>query len=168
MRARAHPRRPGGERRGQIHAHQGGRGRREARRRMGATAKPPPRDPKPPPLEGAPSALPAADVAAVFTVLRQLREEGLAIVFIPHRMHETAELADDCSVYRNGCHVATFTAGSKSPSEIIEMMIGRDVKSVFPPRPAEKSTQPPVLKVTNLAWAGRLKNIDFEERPGED
>src|SRR6266436_6588736 len=47
------------------------------------------------------------------------------------------------------------------------MMIGRDVKSVFPPRPAEKPTQPPVLKVTNLSWAGRLKNIDFEVRPGE-
>jgi ribose transport system ATP-binding protein len=46
-------------------------------------------------------------------------------------------------------------------------MIGRDVKSVFPPRPAQKPTQPPALKVTNLSWAGRLKNIDFEVRPGE-
>jgi ribose transport system ATP-binding protein len=125
------------------------------------------RDPKLLILDEATSALTAADVAAVFTVLRQLREEGLAIVFISHRMHEIAELADDCSVYRNGCHVATFTAGSKSPSEIIEMMIGRDVKSVFPPRPAQKSTRPPALKVTNLSWAGRLKNIDFEVRPGE-
>src|SRR5947208_2336066 len=107
------------------------------------------------------------DAATVFAVLRELREQGLAIVFISHRMHEIAELADDCSVYRNGCHVGTFTAGSKSPSEIIEMMIGRDVKSVFPPRPAQKSTQPPTLQVTNLSWAGRLKNIDFEVRPGE-
>src|SRR5207302_607024 len=55
----------------------------------------------------------------------------------------------------------------KSPSEIIEMMIGRDVKSVFPPRPAQKSTQPPALKVTNLSWARRLKNIGFEVRAGE-
>ena len=138
-----------------------------SRRQMVEIAKALARDPKLLILDEATSALTAADVAAVFTVLRQLREEGLAIVFISHRMHEIAELADDCSVYRNGCHVATFTAGSKSPSEIIEMMIGRDVKSVFPPRPAQQSTQPPALKVTNLSWAGRLKNIDFEVRPGE-
>ena len=138
-----------------------------SRRQMVEIAKALARDPKLLILDEATSALTAADVAAVFTVLRQLREEGLAIVFISHRMHEIAELADDCSVYRNGCHVATFTAGSKSPSEIIEMMIGRDVKSVFPPRPAGKSTEPPVLRVTNLSWAGRLKNIDFEVRPGE-
>src|SRR6267378_2760352 len=114
-----------------------------SRRQMVEIAKALARDPKLLILDEATSALTAADVATVFTVLRQLREEGLAIVFISHRMHEIAELADDCSVYRNGCHVASFTAGSKSPSEIIEMMIGRDVKSVFPPRPAEKSTQPP-------------------------
>src|SRR5438270_409509 len=138
-----------------------------SRRQMVEIAKALARDPKLLIHDEATSPLTAADVAAVFTVLRQLREEGLAIVFISHRMHEIAELADDCSVYRNGCHVATFTAGSKSPSEIIEMMIGRDVKSVFPPRPAGKSTEPPVLRVTNLSWAGRLKNIDFEVRPGE-
>ena len=49
----------------------------------------------------------------------------------------------------------------------MESCWGRDVKSVFPPRPAQQSTQPPALKVTNLSWAGRLKNIDFEVRPGE-
>ena len=138
-----------------------------SRRQMVEIAKALAHDPKLLILDEATSALTAADVATVFTVLRQLRDEGLAIVFISHRMHEIAELADDCSVYRNGCHVGTFTAGTKSPSEIIEMMIGRDVQSVFPPRPAEKSTEPPALKVTNLSWAGRLKNIDFEVRPGE-
>src|SRR5437660_11184532 len=127
-----------------------------SRRQMVEIAKALARDPKLLILDEATSALTAADVAAVFKVLRQLREEGLAIVFISHRMHEISELADDCSVYRNGCHVATFTAGSKSASEIIEMMIGRDVKSVFPPRPARKSTEPPVLRVMNLSWAGRL------------
>jgi ribose transport system ATP-binding protein len=100
-------------------------------------------------------------------VLRQLRDDGLAIVFISHRMQEIADLADDCSVYRNGRHVSTFLAGSKSPTEIIEMMIGRDYRSVFPPRPAPRPIEPPALKVTKLSWAGRLRNIDFEIRPGE-
>jgi ribose transport system ATP-binding protein len=138
-----------------------------SRRQMVEIAKALAHDPKVLILDEATSALTAADVATVFTVLRQLRDKGLAIVFISHRMHEISELADDCSVFRNGCHVGTFIAGTKSPGAIIEMMIGRDVESVFPPRPAEKSTEAPALKVTNLSWAGRLKNIDFEVRPGE-
>ena len=121
-------------------------------------------------LDEATSALTAADVEAVFRVLRQLRDQGLAIVFISHRMHEIAELADDCTVYRNGRHVATFVAGTKQPNEIIEMMIGRDYSSVFPPRPPRppaRPSAPPALEVSNLSWAGRLRNIDFEIRPGE-
>jgi ribose transport system ATP-binding protein len=138
-----------------------------SRRQMVEIAKALARDPKILLLDEATSALTAADVASVFAVLRQLRDEGLAIVFISHRMHEIEQLADDCSVYRNGCHVSTFVAGSKSPTEIIEMMIGRDYSSVFPPRPTQKPSEPPALKVTNLSWAGRLRNIDLEIRPGE-
>jgi len=138
-----------------------------SRRQMVEIAKALAREPKILLLDEATSALTAADVAKVFRVLRQLRDDGLAIVFISHRMPEIAELADDCSVYRNGCHVASFVAGSKSPNEIIEMMIGREHQSVFPPRPEHPPSEPPALKVTNLSWAGRLRNIDFEIRPGE-
>jgi ribose transport system ATP-binding protein len=141
-----------------------------SRRQLVEIAKALARDPKILLLDEATSALTAADVASVFRVLRQLRDQGLAIIFISHRMNEIAEIADDCSVYRNGRHVSTFVAGSKSPTEIIEMMIGRDYSSVFPPRPAQKPSEapvPPVLGVKNLSWAGRLRNIDFEIRPGE-
>jgi len=150
-----------------------------SRRQLVEIAKALARDPKILLLDEATSALTAADVASVFRVLQKLRDHGLAIVFISHRMTEIAELADDCSVYRNGRHVSTFVAGSKAPTEIIEMMIGRDYSSVFPsrsprspgppgpPGPVERSSDPPVLKVTNLSWAGRLRNIDFEIRPGE-
>jgi ribose transport system ATP-binding protein len=138
-----------------------------SRRQMVEIAKALARDPKILLLDEATSALTAADVASVFGVLRQLRDQGLAIVFISHRMREIAELADDCSVYRNGRHVSTFVAGSKTDTEIIEMMIGRDYSSVFPPRPEHKSSEPPALKVTSLSWAGRLRDISFEIRPGE-
>ncbi len=146
-----------------------------SRRQMVEIAKALARDPKILLLDEATSALTAADVAKVFAVLRQLRDDGLAIVFISHRMPEIAEIADDCSVYRNGCHVASFAAGTKTPTEIIEMMIGREHQSVFPPRPKREASEPPTLlstlrpalRVTNLSWAGRLHNIDFEIRPGE-
>jgi ribose transport system ATP-binding protein len=118
-------------------------------------------------LDEATSALTAADVASVFGVLRALRDQGLAIVFISHRMHEIDELADDCSVYRNGRHVASFAAGERTPNQIIEMMIGRDYDSVFPPRPARTVSEPPALQVTGLSWAHRLRDISFAIRPGE-
>jgi ribose transport system ATP-binding protein len=138
-----------------------------SRRQIVEIAKALARDPKLLILDEATSALAAADVASVFGVLRALRDQGLAIVFISHRMHEIDELADDCSVYRNGRHVASFAAGERTPTEIIEMMIGRDYDSVFPPRPRRTASEPPALQVNGLSWAGRLRDIRFAIRPGE-
>ncbi len=77
-------------------------------------------------------------MAKVFAVLKRLRAEGLALVYISHRMHEIAELADECTVFRNGRNVASYAAGTKTDNEVVEMMIGREYSHVFPPqaRPA--------------------------------
>ena len=85
-----------------------------SRRQMVEIAKALAREPKILILDEATSALTAADVQRVFALLKRLRNEGLAIVYISHRMHEIDELADDCSVFRNGRHVATFAAGTKT------------------------------------------------------
>jgi ribose transport system ATP-binding protein len=138
-----------------------------SRRQMVEIAKALARRPKILILDEATSALTAADVAAVFRVLKQLRDEGLAIVYISHRMHEISELADDCSVFRNGHHVASFATGEKSANEIVEMMIGREYKNVYPPHGAGRTGAPPALRVNKLSWAGHLKDIDLEVRPGE-
>jgi ribose transport system ATP-binding protein len=138
-----------------------------SRRQMVEIAKALARNPKILILDEATSALTASDVATVFGVLKQLRSEGLAIVYISHRMHEIAELANDCTVYRNGRYVATFEAGTKSDEAIVEMMIGREYKSVFPPKPPQKPAGKPVLSVGNLSWAERLRDISFDLRPGE-
>jgi ribose transport system ATP-binding protein len=138
-----------------------------SRRQMVEIAKALAREPKILILDEATSALTAGDVATVFAVLKQLRSEGLAIVYISHRMHEIAKLADDCTVYRNGRHVATFPAGTKSDEAIVEMMIGREYRSVFPARRKAAVSDSPVLAVHSLSWAERLRNISFELRPGE-
>jgi ribose transport system ATP-binding protein len=138
-----------------------------SRRQMVEIAKALARDPKILILDEATSALTAGDVATVFAVLKQLRSEGLAIVYISHRMHEIAELANDCTVYRNGRHVATFEAGTKSDEAIVEMMIGREYKSVFPPKPSRLPQGSPVLSVRKLSWGVRLRDISFELRPSE-
>ena len=141
-----------------------------SRRQMVEIAKALVREPRILILDEATSALTAADVQRVFTLLKRLRDEGLAIVYISHRMNEIAELADDCSVFRNGQHVATFEAGTRSDAQIVEMMIGRDIAHAFPPKPdrtAELATRQPALATQNLSWQGRLHDITLQARPGE-
>ncbi len=119
-------------------------------------------------LDEATSALTAADVTTVFGVLKRLRDEGIALLYISHRMHEIAELADDCTVFRNGRNVASYVAGTKTDREVVELMIGREYSHKFPARPAPvPSTAPPVLEVRNLTWAPRLNGISLAARAGE-
>ncbi|NRO96935.1 ATP-binding cassette domain-containing protein [Paraburkholderia sp. NMBU_R16] len=118
-------------------------------------------------LDEATSALTAADVAKVFTLLKQLRAEGMAIVYISHRMHEIAELADECTVFRNGRYIETFAAGTRSDDAIVEMMIGREYSSAFPPLGGTRREGAPALAVRNLSWAGELNDISLEVYPGE-
>ena len=119
-------------------------------------------------LDEATSALTAADVRKVFSVLKRLRSEGLALLYISHRMAEIAELADECTVFRNGHNVGTFKAGAKTDTEIVEMMIGREYSHAFPPKPAPKAAGgTPVLDVRNLSWNNRLKDISLSVRAGE-
>ena len=119
-------------------------------------------------LDEATSALAAPDVERVFRVLKALRAGGTALVYISHRMAEIAELADDCSVFRNGRHVDTFANGSRSDREVVEMMIGREYSHAYPPKslpaPADRA---PALELRRLGWAPRLADISLEVRPGE-
>ena len=119
-------------------------------------------------LDEATSALTASDVAKIFAVLKRLRSEGLALLYISHRMHEIAELADDCTVFRNGRNVASYTAGTKSDNEVVELMIGREYSHVFPPKPVPGSiVRKPVLECRNLSWADRLRDISLTVGAGE-
>ena len=138
-----------------------------SRRQMVEIAKALARNPRILILDEATSALTAADVSRVFQVLKRLRVEGLALLYISHRMHEIAQLADECSVFRNGRKVATYLAGTKTDNEVVELMIGREYKNVFPAKPATVPAAAPILECRDLSWTGRLKNISLAVRPGE-
>ncbi|HVW92291.1 MAG TPA: sugar ABC transporter ATP-binding protein [Devosia sp.] len=119
-------------------------------------------------LDEATSALTSSDVARVFEVLRRLRAEGVALLYISHRMHEIAELADTCTVFRNGRNVATYEAGTKTDEQVVELMIGREYHNVFPRKPpAPDASVKPLLEVKDLAWAPRLNGVSLSVRPGE-
>jgi ribose transport system ATP-binding protein len=139
-----------------------------SRRQMVEIAKALARNPRILILDEATSALTAADVAKVFAVLKRLRAEGLALLYISHRMHEIAELADECTVFRNGQNVATYAAGTKADAEVVEMMIGREYSHAFPPKPPPVAADaPPALEIRNLSWTTRLRDVSLAVRPGE-
>ena len=142
-----------------------------SRRQMVEIAKALARKPRILILDEATSALTAADVTGIYAVLKRLRAEGLALVYISHRMHEIAELADECTVFRNGRSVATYAAGSKTDNEVVEMMIGREYNAVFPPRTprvaSDANTQAPRLEARHLCWTDRLDDISLTLSAGE-
>ncbi|MGH6942921.1 MAG: sugar ABC transporter ATP-binding protein [Geminicoccaceae bacterium] len=138
-----------------------------SRRQMVEIAKALGRDPKLLILDEATSALTAADVDKVYGILRRLRDEGLAILYISHRMHEIEALADRCSVFRNGRHIETFAKGARTDDEIVELMIGREYKHVFPAKPVRSGRPPPVLEVERLSWGDRLRDIGLRIGKGE-
>ncbi|MCW6508755.1 sugar ABC transporter ATP-binding protein [Lichenifustis flavocetrariae] len=119
-------------------------------------------------LDEATSALTAERVETVFAVIRALRDAGCAVLFISHRMYEIDAVADRISIFRNGRHIETFAAGTRSHDAMISLMIGQSLKELFPPRrdPPPVST-PPILSVRDLRWAPHLNGVDLDVRPGE-
>jgi ribose transport system ATP-binding protein len=139
-----------------------------SRRQMVEIAKALARKPRILILDEATSALAAADRAKVFAVLKRLRAEGLALLYISHRMHEIAELADECTVFRNGRNVASYVAGTRTDNEVVELMIGREYRHVFPPKPAPHAAGiPVVLECRELSWTNRLNAISLSIKAGE-
>jgi ribose transport system ATP-binding protein len=138
-----------------------------SRRQMVEIAKALGHDPRLLILDEATSALTSADVEKVYAILKDLRLQDLAILYISHRMHEIEALADTCSVFRNGRHIETFAKDAHTDNEIVQLMIGREISQVFPPRPATAPAGEPVLDVSNLSWAGQLDDISFGVRKGE-
>jgi ribose transport system ATP-binding protein len=139
-----------------------------SRRQMVEIAKALARKPRILMLDEATSALTAADVAKIFGVLKRLRSEGLALLYISHRMNEIAELADQCTVFRNGRNVASYAAGTKSDNEVVELMIGREYSHIFPRKPVRApAIAAPVLEARKLSWTDRLDNISLSVGAGE-
>ena len=139
-----------------------------SRRQMVEIAKALARKPRILILDEATSALTAADVTKIYGVLKRLRAEGLALIYISHRMHEIAELADECTVFCNGRSVATYAAGTKTDNEVIELMIGREFNAAFPKRTARAASDAAArLDVRSLSWDGRLNDISLKLHAGE-
>ena len=74
---------------------------------------------------------------------------------------------DTCSVFRNGRHIETFSKGAHTDEEIVQLLIGRDLTHVYPPKPVRTDKPEPVLEVRNLNWQPSIRNVNFTIGRGE-
>ncbi|MBC2933313.1 sugar ABC transporter ATP-binding protein [Nocardioides sp. zg-1228] len=109
------------------------------------------------------------EVNNLFRVIRDLTAEGVAVVYISHRLEEIRQIGDRITVLKDGSSVATGLAVDQTPtSELIKLMTGRSIEYVFPPRgEAVAPTGEPVLEVTGLALPGVFTGVDLTVHAGE-
>ena len=111
------------------------------------------------------AALNPTEVADLFTVIRQLRAQGVGVVYISHKMDELAQIADRVTVMRDGRYVGTLPmAGTPMPT-LIQMMVGRELAEPGEAKP-DTSANEVVLEVRGLSGAA-LRGVSFQLRRGE-
>jgi len=111
------------------------------------------------------AALTEHEIKELFTTIRRLKETGVAIVYISHRMEELFEIGDRVTVLRDGRSVGTYDVRGMSKSELIRLMVNRELTELFPKERATKGAE--VLRVEGLSTKGGLKNISFSLHKGE-
>lgn len=106
------------------------------------------------------------EVAALLDIVRMLRDHGVAVLYISHRLDEVQALADRITVLRDGRMIGTWPAAGLSQREMAELMVGRELEMLYPhKRPPTEDA--PILSVTDLAVDHGSDEVSFDVRPGE-
>jgi rhamnose transport system ATP-binding protein len=111
------------------------------------------------------AALSSHEVDELFAIVRQLRERGVAILFVSHRLEEIFSIADRLTVLRDGAHIITAPISQMNTEEIIKHMVGRELSNLFPKAEAEIGEV--VLEVRHLTRLGVFADVSFQLRRGE-
>ena len=111
------------------------------------------------------SSLTEKEVSYLISKIFELKEKGITIIFISHKLDEVMEIADYISVFRDGTHVITDKASAFTRASMIEKMVGREMKEVFPPR--SNTIGDTLFEVKNFTKKGVFENVSFEVKKGE-
>ena len=111
------------------------------------------------------SSLTLKEVKDLYKIIRQLKNEGKAIVFISHKFQEIFEIADYFTVLRDGCYIGEGKVKEINIDDIVTMMVGRSLKNLFPKTTVKQGES--ILKVENLTSTGIFNDINFELHKGE-
>jgi ABC-type sugar transport system ATPase subunit len=111
------------------------------------------------------AALTESDVEQLFSIVRLLRDRGVSIIYISHRLNEVFELADRVTVLRDGQYIGTQDVSDTTESDLISMMVGRTIDNLFPKQESEIGDV--VLEVCDLNYPPLTNNISFKVHAGE-
>ena len=109
------------------------------------------------------------DLEKLFQVVRSLQAQGIGIIYISHRLREIFELADEVTVLKDGRYVGTRQVADVTMDDLVKMMIGRDLKDVYPRRTAQEAPAAgeTLLEVKNLSRTKLVHDISFDLHAGE-
>ena len=111
------------------------------------------------------SSLTKKEVEHLFKIIRRLKEQGKAIIYISHKMDEIFAISDEISVLRDGRYVGSYMAADLNTDKLIALMVGRELNELFPK--VECPITDVKLKVENLTSPGAFENVTFDVRKGE-
>jgi ribose transport system ATP-binding protein len=111
------------------------------------------------------TALTDVETQKLFEVIRKLKSEGIAIIYISHRLDEIFDICDDVTVLRDGKYIGSTKVSDVTKDGLISMMVGRKLEEQFPYRKSEPGNV--ILKVENLNWKNKVRNVSFEVKSGE-
>lgn len=113
------------------------------------------------------SSLSDNEVEALFRIMNDLRDKGVTMVYISHKMDEIKRIADDITIMRDGTYIGTWPASEMTTDQIIAKMVGRELTNVYPPR--EKNPGEVIMEVKNLCsiHSKSFQNVNFHLRKGE-
>ncbi len=111
------------------------------------------------------SSLSIREINDLFAIVKELKEAGVAIVYISHHLEETFAIADRITVLRDGRHVATKPTGELNIDNLVRLMVGRDLSEKYPKEIVPRGEE--ILRVENLNRAGVLSDINFAVYAGE-
>lgn len=111
------------------------------------------------------SAITEHEVKTLFDQIRRLKADGVAIIYISHKMDEIFEICDTVTVLRDGQFIGTHPTSEMTKEQLIRMMVGRDITEVFPKMTAKIGQT--ILEVRNLSMGNRVKNVSLQLHRGE-
>ncbi len=111
------------------------------------------------------SSLSDEETAEMFKLIRQLTAQGIAIIYVSHRLAEIFEICDRVSVFKDGQYVGTRATREVSAKELIAMMVGRDMQ-LYEKTPKSIADET-VFEVKHLQWKNKVNDVSFRLRKGE-
>jgi ABC-type sugar transport system ATPase subunit len=111
------------------------------------------------------SSISQKDAEKLMVIIKNLKNQGVTIIYISHRLHEIGGIADRITVLRDGSLVGTVSNDEVEEKDLINMMVGREIKNVYPK--ADVRIGESILKVEGLTSGNTFRDVSFDVRKGE-